>query len=41
MEVEGGFGRFGVLDADRVEAEFGVLVNDKDAFVKLTNVVTP
>ena len=29
------------LVAVRVEAEFGVLVNDKDAFVKLTNVVTP
>lgn len=28
------------LVAVRVEAEFGVLVNDKDAFVKLTNVVT-
>lgn len=29
------------LVAIRVEAEFGVLVNDKDAFVKLTSVVTP
>ena len=29
------------LVAVRVEAEFGVLVHDKDAFVKLTNVVTP
>lgn len=28
------------LVAVRVEAEFGVLVNDTDAFVKLTNVVT-
>ncbi|QGH78713.1 major capsid protein [Mycobacterium phage Miko] len=28
------------LVAVRVEAEFGLLVNDKDAFVKLTNVVT-
>lgn len=28
------------LVAVRVEAEFGVLVNDPDAFVKLTNVVT-
>lgn len=28
------------LVAVRVEAEYGVLVNDKDAFVKLTNVVT-
>lgn len=27
--------------AVRVEAEYGLLVNDKDAFVKLTNVVTP
>lgn len=29
------------LVAVRVEAEFGVLVNDPQAFVKLTNVVTP
>ena len=29
------------LVAVRVEAEFGLLVHDKDAFVKLTNVVTP
>jgi len=28
------------LVAVRVEAEYGLLVNDKDAFVKLTNVVT-
>lgn len=29
------------LVAVRVEAEYGLLVNDKDAFVRLTNVVTP